>query len=52
LEELIKTNTGDFIFAGIELSSYDFYENGVLYLPTIQTVDEWFAEAEKKNDKC
>ena len=53
-EALVKKamkDKADFEFAGEDLSPWDFYEEGELYLPEIQTVAEWFMGADGEGDK-
>lgn len=37
-----KINCGEFSFAGITMAVYVFVDDGIITLPNIWTVDEWF----------
>lgn len=51
LEEIIeKTNSAEdynttFVFAGMKLCTTYFYSDGIMELPNILTIDEWFSQS-------
>lgn len=44
-----KNEKTDFIFAGHELSSKEFFFKSKLHLPEFLTIDEWFGKAMCQN---